>query len=157
MKADSAVPISNGSPRQGGLVEAPVQALGAGGDDLEVALQVVAVQRGDDQPAHPPPVVSLGREDPDLADFLGDLEDLAPAPEAVRPIAQGVVDGVDVGDHHDLPPAQVEAVEGPVALGPGLGGLVQPVGPQLMGVADQRQATGPGQVRDRAGRHRLAA
>ena len=79
---------------------------------------MVAVEGGDRESARAAPVVPLGGKDPDLADFFGDLEDLPPAPEPIRAIAQEGVECLDVADDDDLALAEVKAEERPVSIEP---------------------------------------
>jgi hypothetical protein len=67
-----------------------------------------------------------------------DAENLAPAPESIRAVAQEGVKDLGVADGDDLAAADIEAEQRPVAIGPLLSGLVQALRPDLMGVADQR-------------------
>jgi hypothetical protein len=82
-------------PGAGGRLQAGEQPPRAGGDDVEVALQEVAVERCHREPPRPAPVGPLGGEDADRPPHLfGDRADLAPAAEAVGPLAQDLVDDV---------------------------------------------------------------
>jgi 2-haloacid dehalogenase len=119
-------------------------------DHVEVPAQVVGVERGHREPALAAPVLPFRRERADDPDLLRDRLDLAPAPVAVRALAQQRVDRVGPGEADDLATrAHREPEHRPVAAPPPLDHQVQALRPELEGVAHGRQAARAGQLRDR--------
>jgi len=92
-------------PAGGRIAQRVMQPLGRDVDDLEVAVQVRDVQRGDRQATLAAPVIALGREHPRDLHLPGHLGQLAPAPKPVRPVAQDRVDhhAITDPDHRPRP------------------------------------------------------
>jgi hypothetical protein len=123
-----------------------VETFGAGANDFEVAAQVVRIQGGDSEATLASPVVAFGAEDALDAGLGRDLVDLAPAPEAVRSLAQDRVDRVWVGDGEDDARSESKAEGRPVAARPPFDREVQPTGAELQGVAGDREGPRPRQI-----------
>ena len=131
------------------LLQARVQAVVGDADDVEVAAQVVRVERGDREPPLPAPVRALGGERADDPDLLRDGLDLAPAPIAVGALAQDRVDGVGLREADDRARAHREPEHRSVAPPPLLDDHVQPGAPDPVSVAEAGKPSRAGQFRDR--------
>ncbi len=128
-----------------------MQALGGGADDVEVAVQIICVQRCDREPPLTLPVPALRREDAVDAPLVQHGLDDSRAPVALGALAQDRVDGARVPDPHDRPSPDVEAEHRAVALAPSLRRQVQTIGPQLEGVPEHREAARTRQFGQRSG------
>ncbi len=133
--------------------EAPVQPFGRDADRVEVAVQVVRVQRSDDELTLAPPRLALDREHAGEADFREAVLDLPPTPEALGAFAQHTIDLLGVAEDDDQSWADAELEERPVAIGPLLDDDVRAShGNGLVETADQGQPARAGQVTNRARR-----
>src|ERR1700739_2318229 len=130
-----------------------VQTLRARAHDLVVALEVVGVQRRDRETALAPPLIPLGGEHTDRADELpADALAQPRAPEALRTLAQRLVDRVRVRDHHHGPAAKLEGKDRTVTLTPLLDHLMKRRREHAVRDAHEAQPSRPGKVADRGRR-----
>ena len=135
----------------GRRVEPAAQPLGRDADDVEVAVQMVRVERHHGEPPLRAPLAALGREHAVDAHLAEHVLDLAPAPVAVRPLAQDRVDRVRLGERDHRHRADREAEHRPVPARPVLEREVQPRVAQLQRVPGSRHAARPRQLGDRRG------
>ena len=105
---------------------------------MEVAVQVIGVQRRDDQASLVPPFVSLGDEHASETRFVRALLQLVPAPVTLRTVPQDRVDRLNATDTHDTPRAKIEAKDRAIAPAPVLGHGMQRARAHLMRITQER-------------------
>ena len=148
-------PMSNASPRSGGLHEPPMQPLGARADDVKVAVEMIGVQRRDREASLTAPFLALRDENALHVGFIGVPLELPPATEPLRTFTQDRVDRLGVPHAHHASLREIESEDRAIAPAPLFGRRVQAARTQLVRVAETRQSRRARQVGDRScGWHR---
>jgi hypothetical protein len=131
-----------------------VETLGRQSNRVEVAVQVIGVQRRYRQAPLPTPALPLGREHPLGSGLIGVHLELAPAPKPLGSLAQDVVyrRGVANSDYPTRP--EIEPEERAVLAAPALGGEMKLAGANLQRVTQTGKRARAGEVIDRPERSR---
>ncbi len=139
--------------RRRGALPAPLEAPRDLHQRRKVGLDVLRIEARHHHRPLPPPRLAVGGEQPVEPHVVRDRPQALGALKSVRPVAQHRSDGVRIGEHQKLAPADAEAELLAVLAAPLLGDEVQPRGLELQRIAEDRQPARAREVRNASGLH----
>ena len=132
----------------GCLLPVPPQAFGRHDQAWEEILEMRTIERGGNDPALTPPVVAFSGKDALQPHFRGDRFQRPRAPERLRALDEESLNRRPVRHHDDIGGSDTDPVDRTVTVRPFLEMQMQSREPDLVEVADQREATRSGKIPD---------